>query len=94
MGKGNIAFRVTLPFSPFPLTLFPFPICLSRVGFAFEIVPPLDEGSKTIAKEIYTFMLSRRCAIGIVVLLFALSAIALADQPYMRAARTDPPSQP
>jgi len=34
-------------------------------------------------------MLSRRRVIGIVVLLFALSAIALADQPYMRAARTD-----
>ena len=34
-------------------------------------------------------MLSRRRVIGIVVLLCALSAIALADQPYMRAARTD-----
>ncbi|MGH9930966.1 MAG: hypothetical protein ACREA9_17300 [Pyrinomonadaceae bacterium] len=34
-------------------------------------------------------MLSRRYVRGIVVLLFALSAIALADQPYMRAARTD-----
>ena len=34
-------------------------------------------------------MLSRKRVIGIVVLLCALSAIALADQPYMRAARTD-----
>lgn len=34
-------------------------------------------------------MLSRRRVIGIVVLLCALSANALADQPYMRAARTD-----
>jgi hypothetical protein len=34
-------------------------------------------------------MLSRRRVIGIVVLLCALSAIALADQPYMRAAHTD-----
>ena len=34
-------------------------------------------------------MLSRRRVLGIVVLLFALAAIVLADQPYMRAARTD-----
>ena len=34
-------------------------------------------------------MLNRRRVIGIVVLLCALSGIALADQPYMRAARTD-----
>lgn len=34
-------------------------------------------------------MLSRRRVIGIVVLVCALAAIALADQPYMRAARTD-----
>jgi hypothetical protein len=34
-------------------------------------------------------MLSRKRAIGIVVLLFALSAIVFADQPYMRAARTN-----
>ena len=34
-------------------------------------------------------MLSRSRVLGIVVLLFALAAIAIADQPYMRAARTD-----
>src|SRR4029077_392501 len=34
-------------------------------------------------------MLSRRRVIGIVVILCALSAVALADQPYMRAARTN-----
>jgi multidrug resistance efflux pump len=34
-------------------------------------------------------MLSRRRALGTVVLLFALAAIAIADQPNMRAARTD-----
>lgn len=34
-------------------------------------------------------MLNRKRVLGIVVLLFALSAIALADQPYMRAARTN-----
>ncbi|MGH9873576.1 MAG: hypothetical protein ACRD9S_14090 [Pyrinomonadaceae bacterium] len=34
-------------------------------------------------------MLSRKRVLGIVVLLFALSAIVLADQPYMRAARAD-----
>jgi hypothetical protein len=34
-------------------------------------------------------MLSRRRVIGILVLLCALSAVTLADQPYMRAARTD-----
>ncbi len=34
-------------------------------------------------------MLSRRRVLGIIVLLCTLSAIALADQPFMRAARTD-----
>ena len=34
-------------------------------------------------------MLSRRRALGLVIVLFTLSAIALADQPLMRAARTD-----
>ena len=34
-------------------------------------------------------MLNRRRILGIVVLLCTLSAIAFADQPYMRAARTD-----
>jgi multidrug resistance efflux pump len=34
-------------------------------------------------------MLNRTRILGIVTLLCALSAIALADQPYMRAARTD-----
>ena len=34
-------------------------------------------------------MLSRSRVLGIVVLVFALAAIALADQPYMRAARTN-----
>ena len=34
-------------------------------------------------------MLNRRSILGVVVLLCTLSAVALADQPYMRAARTD-----
>ena len=34
-------------------------------------------------------MLNRRRVLGVFVLLCTLSAIALADQPYMRAARTD-----
>lgn len=34
-------------------------------------------------------MLNQRTIFGVVVLLCAISSIALADQPYMRAARTD-----
>ena len=34
-------------------------------------------------------MLNRRSILGVVVLLCTLSAVALADQPYMHAARTD-----
>jgi histidinol-phosphate/aromatic aminotransferase/cobyric acid decarboxylase-like protein len=45
--------------------------------------------SKKLKKEIYTFMLNRRHVLGVVVLLCTLAAIAFADQPYMRAARTD-----
>jgi hypothetical protein len=35
------------------------------------------------------FMLNRRRVLGVVVLLCTLSALAFADQPFMRAARTD-----